>query len=383
MKKKTAELVAGAIDAREKVRRIYAYVQGLYQRFRKRADLENWYTRYIDSVDELISLDQIDSTIIQEADFHYLFVAMVRAAGLECHTVFHPMRTEFPFQPEMVSEDFVDCWTIAVKVDGNWVLYQPITEVPLSAGTLSWAIEGQPALMAMPQQQVFLKVPPATAESSTAETRAKFELDMEGNLQGECVRTLTGHFAQMVRIWLRETGQEEWWRLARSLLDLENPSAELRLHEIEGLDNPDEPVRIHASIRWPAYAPMVNDQMVFPLAVWREGQPPLLNELKRTTPVFFEFPRVETESITIHLPGGYRPRFLPKAITAQSGDFAYALSTTQDSEHGLLTVERSSTNRSIEIPVKGYARARDWFRRVSVADQIGVTLARPTNPSLK
>jgi hypothetical protein len=383
VKQKTAELVAGAIDAREKVRRIYTYVQGLYQRFRKRADLENWYTRYVESVDELISLHQIDSTIIREIDFHYLFVALVRAAGFECHTVFHPMRTAFPFRPEMVSEVFLDYQTIAVNVGGNWVLYDPTTEVPLSAGTLPWAIEGKPALMAMPQKQLFLNVPPAAAESSTAGTTVELDLDLEGNLQGECVRTLTGHFAHVVRTQLHETGQEEWWQLARSLLDLENSSAEVRLHEIEGLENPDEPVRIHASVRWPAYAPMLNDQMVFPLAVWREGQPPLLNELKRTTPVFFDFPRTETESITIHLPGNYRPRFLPKAITAQSGDFAYALSATQDPEHGLLKVERSSINRSIEIPVEGYARARDWFRRVSVADQVGIPLVRPAGPSSK
>ena len=98
VKAKAAELVAGITEPREKARRIYDYVQGLYQRFSKRADLENWYTRYVESVDELINLDKIDSTIIRSGDFHYLFVALARSAGLECHSVFHPLRTAFPFR---------------------------------------------------------------------------------------------------------------------------------------------------------------------------------------------------------------------------------------------------------------------------------------------
>jgi transglutaminase-like putative cysteine protease len=377
VREKAAELVAGAADGRDKVRRIYSYVQSLYQRFRKRADLENWYTRYIDSVDELIDLDRIDSTIIREKDFHFLFIALVRAAGFECHTTQHPRRTVFPFSIEMVSEDFVDYVTIAVNIDGNWSLYDPTREVPLSAATLPWEIEGQPALMAMAQKQVFLNVPPSAAENSTAEVKADLKLDLEGNLAGECVRTFTGHFAQVARERLRENGREEWWQLARWLLDLENPSCEVRLLNVDGLENAEEPLRIHASVAWPAYASIMNTRIVFPIAVWQDGQAPFLNEQKRTTPVFDHFPKVETESITIHLPADFRPSFVPDPIKARSGDFSYSLSVTHDSANGLLKVERSATDRAIEIPVANYPKARDWFRRVGVADQFGLFLVHP------
>jgi hypothetical protein len=171
--------------------------------------------------------------------------------------------------------------------------------------------------------------------------------------------------------------------LARSLLDLENSSSEVRLLKVEGLDTPEEPVRLHASLRWPAYAPVLSDRMLFAPAVWSEGRPPLLNESKRTTPVFFRFPSTEKESITIHLPRGYRPGALPKPISASSGDFAYALAVTQDTERGVLTIDRSATNRAIDIPVAKYAQARDWFRRVSVADQNGIVLMRQANASPK
>jgi len=266
-----------------------------------------------------------------------------------------------------------------VKAGDNWVLCDPCSDVPLGFGALSWEIEGQLALMAMPQQQTFLNVPPAAPETSKTWTAVELELDAEGNLQGECTRTFTGHAAHMVRERLRDAGQETWWRLARSLLDLQNSSSEVRLLKVEGLDSPEEPVRVQATLRWPAYAPVIGDRMMFVRSVWQEGQPPLLNKTTRTTPVFFHFPEAQNETIKIHLPAGYRPGALPKPIAASSGGFSYSLAVTHDPVNNVLTVERSAVNGAIEIPVPDYPRARDWFQRVSVADQIGIVLSHPAD----
>jgi hypothetical protein len=283
----------------------------------------------------------------------------------------------------LVSEQFLNYWTVAVNIGGNWTLYDPCAEVPLPAGTVPWEVEGQLALMAMPQAQTFLNVPPASAESSRAETTADLKLSPDGDLDGECLRTFTGHYAHFVRQRLHDIGQEEWWQLTRPLLDLENSSSEVRLLKIEGLDSIDGPVRLRASVHWPAFAAILNDRIVLPLSIWHVGQPPLLNELKRTTSVFFQFPRLETETVTVHLPANFRPEFLPKPISARHGDFSYALAVTHDHARGLLKVERSAINRAIDIRVADYPKARDWFRRVSVADQIGTLLTRSSKPLQK
>lgn len=374
VKEKAVELVAGATDPREKARLIFNYVQDLYQRYRTRADLENWYTRYIKSVDELIDLDKIDSTVLRQDDFKFLFVALARSAGLECHSVYHPLRTAFPFRIDMVSERFLSRWTLAVKLGDSWVLCDPCNEVPLGFGALPWDIEGEPALVALPRQQAFLTVPPLPAEGSVTDTKADLELDAEGNLRGECIRTLTGHAAHAARLRLNDTGREEWGRLARSLFGLENSSGEVRLTGVDGFNAPDEPLRLHAAVEWPAYAPVLGDRLNFVLSVWTEGRAPLLSESERKTPVFFDFPNVERETITVRLPKGFLPGSLPKPIAATSGDFSYSLAVTQDRGRGILEVERAATNRAIAIPVADYAPARDWFRRLSVADQIGVML---------
>jgi hypothetical protein len=123
--------------------------------------------------------------------------------------------------------------------------------------------------------------------------------------------------------------------------------------------------------------------MTFVLSVWTEGRPPLLNESERRTPVFFNYPSLEKETINVHLPKGFRPGTLPKPIQATSGDFSYLLSVADDPEHDVLTVERTTINRSIGIPVANYAAARNWFRRVSVADQIGVVLTHDAPTAAK
>ena len=379
VKAKAGELVAGITDPRAKARRIYDYIQRIYRLSRSRVSVVSW-TDGARSADELVDMEKNDRLVGRdERLYYYLFVALARAAGLECHSVFHPMRTEFPFRVDLVSDQFLSGHTLAVKIGESWVLCQPCSEVPLAFGALPWEIEGQLALMAMPRQQAFLNVPPLAPENSRAETAVELDLDAEGNLQGHCTRTLTGHAAHVVRERLRGTGQEDWWRLARSLLDLQNSSSEVRLEQVEGLESPEEPVRLHAALRWPAYAPVMGDRLMFVLAVWQEGRPPLLSKTTRTTPVFFRFPTVQSETITIHLPRGYRPGTLPKPITATSGDFSYSLAVSHDPGRDVLVVEHSTVNGAIDIPVADYRKARDWFQRVSVADQIGIVLSHPAD----
>jgi hypothetical protein len=376
VKEKAAELVAGVDDPHEKAKRIYTYVQSLYQRFSNRADLENWYTRYVDATDELIDLDKIDSTIIRGEDFRYLFVGLARSAGLECHSVYHPSRSTFPFSIDMVSESFLSNWTLAVKVGSGWIFCDPCSIVPRKFGTVSWDLEGQPALLALSHQQAFLNVPSPGPDGSMSEASVDLALDADGNLKGTCVRTFTGHAAHSVRARLYEAGQEEWGKMTRSLLGLDNSSSEVRLIKVEGLDTPEERVRIEATVSWPAYAPVLRDRMTFILSVWTEGRPPLLNESKRTTPVFFDYAQAEKETIKVHLPRGYVPGTLPKPITASSGPFSYSLEVTQDSAQNVLEVQRSEANSATGVALDDYGKARDWFRRVSAADQIGIILRR-------
>jgi len=375
IKEKGAELVAGATSERDKARRIYNFVQAMRQRVLKRADLENEFTRYIESVDELTDLDRVDSTIIRVYDFHYLFIALIRSVGLECHSTHHPERDAFRFTPDLVSSRFVDHWAIAVKIDGAWVICDPVAEEPVGFSQLSWELENQPALLAMPQQQVFLFIPAAPAEKSVVETKAELELDPAGNLQGECIRSFTGHEAQQVRQRLHEIGEEKWGKEVRSLFNLEGSLGDAHLLSVEGLASLEEAVRVKAFIRWPSYAAMMEKQMMISPSVFSAGRPPLLNENSRKTPVFFRFPRTERDSITIRLPPGYAPAASIKPITASTDDFSYALSITYAADNRVLSIARESINRAVEIPVEHYAQARDWFRRITSADQIGLVLS--------
>ena len=379
VREKAAELIAGAGDEREKARRLFVYVQGLYQRFHRRADLENWYTRYVESSDELIELDKIDSTIIRSRDFYYLFIALARAAGLECHSVFHPVRTSFLFQIAMVYERFLSYRTVAVKANGEWILCEPCSDVPYAFGQLPWYIENQPALLALSHQQVFLNVTSPPAENSLARTEADLQLSATGRLQGECLLTLTGHHAHLLRERLSSTAREKWWQLARSIFSMENAWAEVRLLAVEGLEETEEPVRVRAALDWPAYAAILNDRVVLAPAIFQQGNPPLLYESERKTPVFFPYPCAESQRITIRLPSGCTVATLPKPIAATEGAYSYRLAFTGEDDRHTLIIERQLINRAVEIPLDGYDRARDWFRRVGVADQLSLVLpAAPT-----
>lgn len=373
---KAAELTAGITDPREKARRIYNYVQGLYQRFRLRADMEENYTRVISSVGELTEVEWTDSTFLRAEDFQYLFIGLARSCSLECHSAFHALRNSMPFMVDLVSPHFLQAWSVAVKVNDKWVLCLPCAEWPLPFGELPWGMEGQPALMAMARQQMFLKVPAAAAESSRSEAVVDVTLNDQGDLEGTCVRTFTGHSAAAIRERLAQTGEELWGRSMRDLLGVQNSPCEAHLVKVEGLENVELPVTIEARIFWPAYAPVLGDRIPFLLSVWTNGRPPILSHSARTTPTFFNFPSLEHETITVRLPKGFAPAALPKPMEAGTPEYHYRLTVATDAAAGTLTVDRTSLINTIDIPVSNYPTALDWFRRISVADQTAVILQR-------
>lgn len=383
VKQKASELVAGATTEREKARRIYEFVQSVHQRFRSRADLENWYTRYIESVDELIDLDKIDSTVIVEDDFYYLFIALARSVGLECHSVFHPDRSDFRFTPDMVARRFVYYRTVAVRADGNWVICEPCSVVPFAFGTVPWYIEGQLALLAMPHQQAFLTIPSAPAQSSLKEFIGDLTLETDGTISGECVREFHGHAAELVRRRLHDTVQEHWWNILPSILELENATIELQLRGVDGFEQIEKPLRVRAFIRWPSYAALSQSRLLLTPCATHQGEGPLLNATRRTTPVFFQFPSVVKDTLTIKLPGGYRPEKLPAEMRAEKDSFSYLYSLTYDNPTNALKLQRESVNNAIEIPVEAYPTARDWFRRVAAADQTTIVVTSAVQTAAK
>lgn len=374
---KSAELTAGATTEREKARRLFSFVQSRFLRFKNRADIDNLHFRYVDSVDNLIDLETLNATIVFDPDFDYLLIALARAAGIECHSVFHPDRLSFRFSPELFSPSILWHRSVALKVDGTWVLCDPCQEVPLGFGQLPWQVENQLALMAAPAQQVFLNVPSPAAETSLSDTRADLTLEPDGSLAGECTRTFTGHAAFDIRLRLHGIGAENWWQEARSLFGLDNSSAEIRLHGVDNLANPDEPVRVRAFIRWPAYAARTGSRFLLTPAVFNEGQPPTLSASSRKYPVFFHYPLAEHDLVTIKLPAGMKAAALPKPITSSTADFAYTYALSQPAEGGTLTFERDYIRRTVEVPVEAYPATRDWLARVSAADQISIVLAVP------
>ncbi|HZZ20343.1 MAG TPA: hypothetical protein VFE25_13285 [Opitutaceae bacterium] len=375
VKEKAAELTAGIADPRAKVQRIYDYTQELYSRFRNRADFEDSYTRYIESVGELIDLNHMDSTFLRREDFVFLFIGLVRSAGVECHSAFHPLRSGFPFKMDMVSPNFLPGWSVAVKLGDTWMLCDPCTDVPLGLGELPWDMEGVPALVALPRQQVFLGVPVAPAAKSLSEATVDVSLDDDGNLEGTCTRTFTGHSAYIVREKLKGLGEEGWNGLAKDILGLQASSCEVTLTGVDGLESPQETMTLRAKVYWPSYAPVLGDRMPVILSVWTQGRPPILNSSKRQTPVAFHFPTIEKETITLHLPADFLPGPMPKPISAGSGEFAYQLSA-EDAGHGVLKVTRESKINAVYVLPDKYPSLLDWFRRISVADQTTVVLQR-------
>ena len=187
---------------------------------------------------------------------------------------------------------------VAVKVDGQWRLFDPGTEqVPY--GSLLWYEEGQKALVCDSKEPFFLDVPPMLPERNLERRKADLKLSAEGDLEGTVRIELHGHRAVSHRIDLGDTKTDAREKELREELAKRIPGAELTALEVEALDDPEVPLVLKYRVRVPAYATRAGKRIVLSPSFFQRGVPTRFTASERRTPVWFRTGWLEEDEVRI------------------------------------------------------------------------------------
>jgi hypothetical protein len=233
-----------------------------------------------------------------------LFAALAASAGFEVRMARVGDRRDVLFSPAMANVYFLSGLDVAVKVDGQWRLFDPGTEeVPY--GSLLWQEEGQKSLVCDGKEPFFLDVPPMLPERNLERRKADLKLSADGALEGSVRIELRGHRAVSRRIELGRTRADEREKDLREELSKRIPGAELTALEIEALADPEVPLVLKFRVRVPAYATRAGKRIVLPPAFFQRGVPQRLTASERRTPVWFPTGWLEEDEVRIGLPEGF------------------------------------------------------------------------------
>jgi hypothetical protein len=371
VKRKTAELIAGAATSEEKLDRLITFC---------RTQIKNIYSDTTEmSAEERKKLkdnnnpgDTLKRGYGDSNDIDCLFTAMATAAEFEARLALMPDRSRFFFDPSFPSTYFLRGGEIAVRVDGQWKFYDPSGKY-ITNGMLPWFYEGVKALITDPKEPVWVTTPVSAAEKSQEKRTAKLKLREDGTLEGDVRMEYTGHLAVQRKRDNDEDTTEQREETLRNLIRSRLGGAEITSIKIENVTDQTKPFVYDFHIVVPGYAQRTGKRLLLQPSFFQQGKGALFSASERKYPIYFHYPWSEQDEVLIELPEGFSldNAEAPQAITAgDTSSVKFEIGVTRDQK--FIYFKRDfhfgGSKGTILFPVDTYANLKRLFDAYHQAD---------------
>ena len=300
--------VAGAADDEAKTLALISNI---------RAKMRNLYSRSVSESERLEILKQMPksrlrtsaeifkSGIGDASELNILFAAMCSSVGVDARPVMVSNSDDVLFEPSLTDEYFLPNVDMAVKIDGNWRLFDVNTRL-LPPQMVGWREEGVKALVSDPEKPIFILSPLSPPEASSSRRTGTFSLSAEGTLEGDVEESFTGHTAGDRRAEM--DGQDS----AKLAEDLKTkimklfPQAEVSAAAFDGVGDSGKPLVLRYHVAISNYAQRTGKRILLQPLFFRRGEAPLFTSSERQYDIVFPYARQELDQIRIRLPEGFQ-----------------------------------------------------------------------------
>jgi hypothetical protein len=303
VKRKAAELTAGAATDEEKIARLFDFcrtqIKNVYDDSNGMTAAEREKAKENKS-----PTDTLKRGLGTGRDIDMLFAALAVASGFEARVANLADRGDTFFDPNFPDDYFIRTYDIAVKLDGQWKFYDPAsTYVPF--GMLRWQEEGQQALLSDPKEPAFVVTPLSGPEKSVEKRTGRFRLTEDGALEGDVRIEYTGHLAATYKELNDDDTPAEQEETLKERFKARFGAVELTDIKVENARDPVKPFAYSFRIRVPSYAQRTGKRLFVQPAFFQKGLAPLFPTAGRRHAVYFHYAWSEEDHIEIGLPEGF------------------------------------------------------------------------------
>jgi hypothetical protein len=375
IKRKSAEIVAGASTTEEKLEKIFVFCR---TSVKNTSDTTLGFTAEdLEKMKENKKpADTLKRGVGTAIDIDLLFAALANAAGFDAHVALLPDRSKTFFDRRVVIPGALRPSNIAVRVGEEWKFFDPGYHY-LIPGMLRWQEEGVEALITAPTP-VWTRTPLSPPEKSVERRIAKLRLDEDGTLEGDITIEFTGHLAVERKAFNDDDSPNRREETLKEAVKRRLTTAELTNIVIENVTDPAKPFVYKYHVRVTDYAQRTGKRLFLQPAFFEKGIAPLFVAGTRKYPIYFHFPWSEKDTVTISLPKGYaldNPDAPAPISAVPVSNYAVKIQATVDGT--IMIYHRDfffGGNGSIFIPVESYSQVKRLFDAVNVADNHTVTL---------
>jgi hypothetical protein len=301
------------------------------------------------------------------AEITWLYLALVRAAGLEAYPMLVSRRSEYFFTPQMMDPHRLDDNVVLVKLNGKDTFYDPGTAYT-PFGMLPWpetAVQGL-RLDKDGGAWVTTSLPDSTVSNITR--KADLRMTDHGELEGKVTVTFSGLEALSMRLELRN--QDETTR-TKYIEDVVREFIPVGI-DVELKNKPDwtssSPTLVgEFEIKVQGWASAAGHRALIPVGLFGAPEKHVFEHAARVHPIYFDFPTARIDDVTIQLPLDLKVNSVPPGHKDEGRVCSY--NTTAENKNGTLHLTRDLNINALVLDTKYYGALRKFFQTVKTGDE--------------
>jgi hypothetical protein len=372
MEEAISQIVAPGDSPETKLRKIYARVQQLRNLSAEPSKTEEEMKR-----NKLKSPNNVEEVwkngYAYGRDIDWLFLALVRAAGLEAYPILVSDRSNYFFKPGAMNPYQLNDNLVLVKLNGKDLYFDPGTPYA-SYGLLPWPETAVAGLRLEKDGGGWIQTPAPESSDGRIVRKAVLKLNPDtGGLEGKLTVTYSGHEALEKRLEERIQDDAQRKKLLEDLVREYIPAG----IEVELTNKPDwkssaSTLVAEYDLKVPGWVAGAGRRVLMPVGLFGNTEKHVFEHSGRVHPIYFEFPFEKTDDITIELPLGWKTSSLPPATDQNQKYIGY--SNKVEEKSGTLHLTRTVRMGLLLVDQKNYPALRDYFQIVKTYDEQQIVL---------
>jgi hypothetical protein len=366
-------LIASTDTELEKARKLYKAVQALdntdFTRKKDVAELKEL---------RLKVAKRAEDTWAQKSgsgnDLALLYIAMLRAAGLNVFAMKVVDRDDNVFDPSFLDSDQLDDIVAILSIAGKEIVLDPGQKMcPFQ--TVHWKHEGATGIRQGPGGNAAASSPPDTYTANTLQRIGDLTVDAHGAVTGTFHFVMAGQQALRWRQTALSNDEDEVKKQFDHWLKSMVPEGvDAQVDGFTGLDNPDMSLVASVSAKG-NIGTATSKRLLLPGYFFEtSGAHPFVDQATRIEPVDMQYGEVVTDQVVYHLPAGFTVEGAPQDARIPWTGYAVLVDKSR-TDPGQITIARLFSRAFTLVKPEQYQDLRAFYRKVAAADQQQVVLA--------
>ena len=372
------ENVSTSDSALDKAKKLYALVQKL-------DNLDGSPDGAPLSGSEFIPHGKVETILLNKKgssnEIAYLYLALVRAAGIKAQAVRVASRSVRAFSAQYMDNVQLDTALIVLNIDGKEIFVDPGTRMaPFEV--LHWAHAGAGGVRLDASNKVETFVTPLEKNTDNSTLHVgSIDLTPEGTISGTLKIAFIGQRAIELRQLGIKSGADAVKEELNKMIAAQAPQGvQAKVDHVAYLDDPSKQLLAVINVSG-SFAKNSAGHLVVPRLFFEaQEKNPFPADKVRELPIDMRYPAQEQEQITYVLPAGYTLKENPQDANLRwEENAAYQLRTKVAGDS--ITDARVLARGFTLLDAKDYEQVRDFYQKVVAADQQELVLAGPGAPS--